>query len=800
MRGDGRLTAVRIDCDAGSCTPSDPEWPLARRLALSAASMHLSIVRHFGWIHLAAGGPLAVVTRNELPPDHPLRRLLWPHVYATQYSNDLITVDQLVPGGDFDGMFSLTHGGVTSLIDASVDRFDLGVIDPDVDARSRGLRDLTLPSVDNRRQLHAVFLAHARRYLERYYDDDRIAADAAVQAWWAALTRRVPGVEGVAGPGVSVDGVARLTAAVIQLGAVEHEIAGSGMWDYQLWSDALPARVPADGTRPPLDVYQRLVDANFNLNVHRTALLSDFSDLSLDPGGAEVFRTFRTDLLGAADRARRQPGGAVAHGAEAPEGEHQRLIHLGIMAAAARRPNRDGRSALAAVPRGESRHQVSSVTTDMTISALSPTEEAGGRPQRESGESQHAGFRYVPALDGVRAFAVAGVLAYHGGVSWLPGGYLGVDAFFVLSGFLITSLLLSEVQRSGRIRLGDFWARRARRLLPALFLLVVTVVLVTKLMLPAGSYPSLRGDVFSTAFYVANWHFIAQGANYFAATGPPSPLTHTWSLAVEEQFYLVWPILVVGVLAVFRRIGAVFWLALLGALASTTEMAVLFTHGANETRLYYGTDTRAQSILLGAALAAALAWCGQRGMLERLGVRQRLAFLLLGVAGFTLDAVLWTHLRGTQIFLYEGGFLVAALGDSSGTAVGLRRPRHDPRTVPGVVAAGLAGAHQLRRLSLALPDIPVGRYRPDGSRGRRALRPARGDHVGGGDGLVLPGRAPGAARRPHARPGRPAGDARRCGYGRHRRGARHRGGVEFGRPRRSPCRRARCRRGSRRAQ
>ena len=135
---DGRLKAVRIDCDAGSCTPSDPEWPLAQRLALCAASTHLSVVRHMGWIHLAAGGPLAVVTRNQLPPDHPLRRLLWPHVYATQYSNDLITVDQLVPGGDFDGMFSLTHGGVSSLIDASVDRFDLGVIDPDVDAGAGG--------------------------------------------------------------------------------------------------------------------------------------------------------------------------------------------------------------------------------------------------------------------------------------------------------------------------------------------------------------------------------------------------------------------------------------------------------------------------------------------------------------------------------------------------------------------------------------------------------------------------------------------------------------------------------------
>jgi hypothetical protein len=306
--GDGRLTAVRIDCDAGSCTPSDPDWPLARRLALCAASTHLSLVRHFGWIHLAAGGPLAVVTRNELPPDHALRRLLWPHLYATQYSNDLITRDLLAPGGDFEDIFSLTHRGVSSLIDASIDEFDLGTIDPDVDAASRGLSALATPTVDNRRDHHTVFLAHARRYLEHYYDDDRIKADPAVQTWLAEMARRVPGVERVAGPAVGVERVARLAAAIIQLATVEHEILGSGMWDYQLWNDAVPARVPVDGTRPPLDVYQRLVNANFNLNVHRTALLSDFSDLALDPGGAEAFRTFRANLLGLQFELEASPG------------------------------------------------------------------------------------------------------------------------------------------------------------------------------------------------------------------------------------------------------------------------------------------------------------------------------------------------------------------------------------------------------------------------------------------------------------------------------------------------------------
>jgi arachidonate 15-lipoxygenase len=218
-------------------------------------------------------------------------------VYATQYSNDLITEDQLVPGGDFEGMFSLTHRGVCALLDASVDGFDLGTIDPDVDASSRGLGGLVTPSIENRRQHHAVFLAHARRYLERYYDDGRITGDEQLQSWRVELSRRVPGVDRVSGPAVGVESVARLAAAIMQLAAVEHEILGSGMWDYQLWTDAVPARVPADGTRPPLDVFQRLVNANFNLNVHRTALLTDFSDLALDAGGAEAFRTFRADLL-----------------------------------------------------------------------------------------------------------------------------------------------------------------------------------------------------------------------------------------------------------------------------------------------------------------------------------------------------------------------------------------------------------------------------------------------------------------------------------------------------------------------
>jgi arachidonate 15-lipoxygenase len=217
-------------------------------------------------------------------------------VYATQYSNDLITVDLLSTSGDFEGMFSCTHDSVCALIGGSAADFDLGTVDPDVDASQRGLDGLATPSIDNRRQHHTVFLAHARRYLEHYYDDEQIASDPAVQAWCDDIRLRVHGVDRVAGRCTTLDAVARLVAAVIQLACVEHEILGSGMWDYQLWNDAVPARVMADGSEVPVDVYQRLVNANFNLNVHRTPLMSDFSRLALDPGGAEAFTTFRADL------------------------------------------------------------------------------------------------------------------------------------------------------------------------------------------------------------------------------------------------------------------------------------------------------------------------------------------------------------------------------------------------------------------------------------------------------------------------------------------------------------------------
>jgi peptidoglycan/LPS O-acetylase OafA/YrhL len=220
-----------------------------------------------------------------------------------------------------------------------------------------------------------------------------------------------------------------------------------------------------------------------------------------------------------------------------------------------------------------------------------------------------------PGLDGLRALAVVAVLLYHGGVSWSGGGFLGVEMFFVLSGFLITSLLVTEFVESGRIALRAFWARRARRLLPALFALVAAIGIYYALAGATKAIPGLEGDGISTLLYVSNWHQIAAGTNYFAASGPVSPLQHTWSLAIEEQFYVLWPLLVLAVLAVARRRGAserrslqvLLGLSLSGALVASVEMALLFASGRGLDRVYYGTDTRATGLLLGASLAIALA-------------------------------------------------------------------------------------------------------------------------------------------------------------------------------------------------
>jgi peptidoglycan/LPS O-acetylase OafA/YrhL len=211
-----------------------------------------------------------------------------------------------------------------------------------------------------------------------------------------------------------------------------------------------------------------------------------------------------------------------------------------------------------------------------------------------------------PALDGLRGVAVAAVVAFH--LERLPGGFLGVDLFFVLSGFLITSLLLVESEGRGAIDLGRFWSRRARRLLPALFLLLGGLALLVAVK-RLGLSPGFRGDALSTLGYVANWHAMAREIGYWDLFAQPSPLDHMWSLAIEEQFYLLWPPLVLGLLLLAgRRAGGggrrlVGGVAVVGAAASFAVLALTWT-ATDTSRAYYGTDARVGPTLLGAALAA----------------------------------------------------------------------------------------------------------------------------------------------------------------------------------------------------
>ncbi len=325
-------------------------------------------------------------------------------------------------------------------------------------------------------------------------------------------------------------------------------------------------------------------------------------------------------------------------------------------------------------------------------------------------------FSYVPALDGLRAMAVLGVMLYHGGAPVAAGGFLGVDVFFVLSGFLITSLLLGEWARSLTIRLGQFWARRARRLLPALLVMLVGVAIIVKVFSGPGVYAGLRLDSLATLFYVANWHFIVGGGNYFASTAQPSILEHMWSLSIEEQFYIVWPPVVLVLLHLgrklrpSRRLWPVLSVAVVGAIASAVDMRLSYQGGASVMRLYEGTDTRSQDILVGAALAIGMAmWAQHRSSLPSstaldrtpvqrphpsagtagavpprphrrdlhrrrgLGIRPIAAWEIthrrvrsaLQVAGWFLVAagvVLCWRVTGPGATLFEGGFLLFALG------------------------------------------------------------------------------------------------------------------------------------------
>jgi len=242
-------------------------------------------------------------------------------------------------------------------------------------------------------------------------------------------------------------------------------------------------------------------------------------------------------------------------------------------------------------------------------------------------------------------------------MGWAPGGFLGVDVFFVISGFLITALLLAEWRRDSFVDVWSFWRRRARRLLPAMLTLLVAVGIVVP-FLAAEQAGRLRGDVWAALTYVSNWRLIFEHQSYFQAAGRPPLLQHLWSLAVEEQFYLVWPLMLWAGLDVRRRVSRLTAWIMAGAVGSAVLMGVLYTPGTDPSRVYYGTDTRVGAILLGAALACVWApWQSTRQP-------TLLGRAVLSVAGVgALGALAWSvvHFHQFDDVLYRGGlFAVAA--------------------------------------------------------------------------------------------------------------------------------------------
>ena len=263
-------------------------------------------------------------------------------------------------------------------------------------------------------------------------------------------------------------------------------------------------------------------------------------------------------------------------------------------------------------------------------------------------------FGYHPALDGIRGLAVLAIIAYHDNYHWARGAFLSVDAFFLLSGFLITTLLILEYRRADGVALGAFWGRRARRLLPALLLVLIFVAAYTNHYVAPWERASIRDDGLASLFYVANWRFILDQQSYFTLFSAASPLRHMWTLAIEEQFYLVWPLVALACLRIGR--GSTRVLAVVsgvGVAASVVAMAVTFRSG-DPSRAYYGTDTRAHILLIGALTAILLlAW--------RPSDRTRRVLMVLGPVALATILLGWMHVSDTDPVYYHGGSVFFAL-------------------------------------------------------------------------------------------------------------------------------------------
>lgn len=287
-------------------------------------------------------------------------------------------------------------------------------------------------------------------------------------------------------------------------------------------------------------------------------------------------------------------------------------------------------------------------------SAPAKQDQQNEKPKRKKG-------RYIPALDGLRAIAVLGVIAYHMGLGWAPGGLLGVTVFFVLSGYLITGLLLIEWDSTNTIDLPQFWLRRVRRLFPAIAFVVIGVAILTTIF-DHSLLTKLREDMWAALCWVTNWWYILRDVSYFDALGAPSPVTHFWSLAIEEQFYVIWPIVLILAHKFGMKRTHMRNATLVLAIASAIEMAVLFDPSADPSRVYYGTDTRAFSLLIGAWLA--FVWpSNQFGDEGKVQIDRTVRLILDAVGAAALIGLLamMANVEDTSPFMYRGGIFLASI-------------------------------------------------------------------------------------------------------------------------------------------
>ena len=402
--------------------------------------------------------------------------------------------------------------------------------------------------------------------------------------------------------------------------------------------------------------------------------------------------------------------------------------------------------------------------------------------QDDESAVSHTRLAYLPALDGMRACAVLAVMMFHGGIPHMDGGFMGVDAFFVLSGFLITSLLIGEWRQALTIRLGAFWARRARRLLPALLLMLLFVAFFASVIVPKGTYGALRLDALATLLYVSNWHFILVNSNYFNETSASSPLLHTWSLAVEEQFYVIWPLVVLGVHALHPEPAGAVRPVLRGGdrfgALDAPRVPGRPQHQPGLSRHRYPLAMPVHRLRAGRRARARLAAPSRNGSPGQGGT------VATGDVGRTARLRCAGGPRGSRRRRLVGGDHLDVHLPLLGRVLphravgGRRHPGRgggapQPGAQDAVVGADpLRGPHFVRAVHLALADLHLARSFPDGVVRLRALRRA-GPRDLRRVGRVVPSRR---APDPHGHVRQPvAGVAGGAGRRRCRAGGRHRG-------------------------